>query len=206
MKQLPSVLLLQALLLPSCYAAAATNDDLMTRLEALEKRLDEQQQALSSAAQPLPLSWEGYAVVNLYGIDTYSNAQDNEPEFQWRADVERFVLEPSYRFNDAIRFVAEIEFEHGGTGSAVEYEAEEFGEYEGEIEQGGEVLLEELFIEISQSRALNWRFGHMAVHVGMVNTHNAPSDYFSTRRSAAETRVCHGPKHGSGGTRGLAAG
>jgi hypothetical protein len=38
----------------------------------------------------------------------------------------------------------EVEFEHGGTGSALELEYEEFGEFEQEVEKGGEVLVEEL--------------------------------------------------------------
>ena len=35
----------------------------------------------------------------------------------------------------------------GGTGGALEIEYEEFGEYETEVEKGGEVILEELYIK-----------------------------------------------------------
>lgn len=40
----------------------------------------------------------------------------------------------------------EIEFEHGGTESAVEIDADESGEYEAETERGGEVALEQFWL------------------------------------------------------------
>lgn len=56
----------------------------------------------------------------------------------------------------------EIEFEYGGTGSAREIEwYEENGEYEVEIEKGGEVALEQFHITKLIHPAFNIRAGHM---------------------------------------------
>lgn len=85
---------------------------------------------------------------------------------------------------------AEIEFEHGGTGSALELEWEEFGEYEHEVEKGGEVLVEELYVSKSffQER-LKLKLGRFYVAVGQLSNNYRPTDYLAGRRSEAETTV-----------------
>ena len=56
-----------------------------------------------------------------------------------RVDLPHAVIMLGYDFGHGWTFNTEIEFEHGGTESAVEVEAEETGEFEKEIERGGEV-------------------------------------------------------------------
>ena len=56
-------------------------------------------------------------------------------------DVPHVVFYIGYDFGRGWSIGSEIEYEHGGTGSAVEIEEEEFGEYESEVEKGGEVNL-----------------------------------------------------------------
>src|SRR5262245_54380322 len=58
----------------------------------------------------------------------------------------RLVLELEQELPGDVELEAEVEFEHGGTGAAREVEYEEFGEFETEVEKGGEVLVEELYI------------------------------------------------------------
>ena len=55
----------------------------------------------------------------------------------------RFVLAFDYKFNSKWILGAEIEFESGGTGTAFELENTENGEYETEVEKGGEVAIEQ---------------------------------------------------------------
>ena len=43
-----------------------------------------------------------------------------------------------------LEFEAEVELEHGGTGTSLELDYEEFGEFEQEVSKGGEVALEEI--------------------------------------------------------------
>ena len=52
-------------------------------------------------------------------------------------DVPKFVLAPAFYFDSTFYIDSEIEFEHLGTGSSMEIEYEEFGEYEFESEKGG---------------------------------------------------------------------
>jgi hypothetical protein len=83
---------------------------------------------------------------------------------------------------------AEIEFEHGGTGAAKEIEYEEFGEFETEVEKGGEVVVEELYVEKEIGR-FELKVGRFYVAVGQLSYYYRPTDYLGTVRSEAETTV-----------------
>lgn len=157
-------------------------------IERQQKQIDALAEQFSNNSAP-SLEWEGYGVINYAQYDFFRNAQDDTPDRRARMDVERFVLELKHAFSDSAKLEAEIEFEHGGTGSAIEYEPEEFGEYELEVEKGGEIKLEKLQLEIEYSKGLGIRFGHIIVPFGMVNTHHRPGDYFTTQRSLAETSL-----------------
>ena len=93
--------------------------------------------------------------------------------------IPRFILAFDYKFSPKWVLSSEIEFEYGGTGAAREVEwYEENGEYETEIEKGGEVALEQFHISYLMNKHLNFRFGHMIVPVGLTNAHQ---DRKSTR-------------------------
>ena len=122
----------------------------------------------------------------------------NYQDFNWQTfpgkraaiDLERFVLEPSYRISKKIRVKAEIEFEHGGTGASVEFDRfEEFGEFEYEIEKGGEVILEQLNIDWSFRKWLNLKIGHFEVPIGLMPYRDEPTDYFTTTISEMESSL-----------------
>lgn len=155
-------------------------------IEALQEAMVAQQEDKDA---PSGFSWQGYGVINYQEFDFFTNAQDNDPERRATTDLERFVLIPTYDFNESIRLVAEIEFEHGGTGSAVEFEPEEAGEFEAEIEKGGEIILEQLNLVFDFRPALNFRVGEILIPFGMVNTHHQPTEYFTLQRSLAETSL-----------------
>ena len=94
----------------------------------------------SATAQFDRFSVEGYGIINYYKF-----WWDTDLPRRAAFDLERFAIEPEYRVNDKIKLEAEIEFEHGGTGSTMEFDKlEEFGEYEQETEKGGEVVVEKL--------------------------------------------------------------
>lgn len=104
-------------------------------------------------------------------------------------DIPRLVLEFKYHFTPEWKFTTEIEFEHGGTGSALELEYEEFGEYEAEIEKGGEVVLEQFHITRHFSKAFNVRVGHDIVPIGLLNLKHKAKYYFTSERPESERRM-----------------
>lgn len=116
--------------------------------------------------------------------ETYKN--DNS---HGRFDIPHVVIYLGYDFGKGWSMGTEIEFEHGGTESAVEIEEEEAGEYESEVERGGEVALEQFWIQKTFSRALNLRMGHIVVPVGATNQHHMPTEFFTVYRPEGENTI-----------------
>lgn len=106
-----------------------------------------------------------------------------------RFDLPHVVIFLGYDFGNGWTMGSEIEFEHGGTESAVEIEEEEGGEYESEIERGGEVALEQFWIQKSFMPQLNLRVGHMVVPVGYTNAHHLPTEFFGVYRPQGENAI-----------------
>lgn len=106
-----------------------------------------------------------------------------------RFDLPHVVINLGYDFGKGWTMGMEIEFEHGGTESAIEMEADESGEYEAETERGGEVALEQFWIQKSFCKALNLRFGHIVVPVGATNRHHMPNEFFTVYRPEGESTI-----------------
>ncbi len=140
---------------------------------------------INAIAEPNPFSVSGYGVINYSHFDW-----ELDPSRRAAVDVERFVIAPKYRINDTISLEAELEFEHGGTGSTMEFDKfEEFGEFETEIEKGGEVIVEKLAAVFSFQSLFNLRVGHIIVPVGLVAKRHRPQHYFTTTRPEAEVHL-----------------
>lgn len=116
--------------------------------------------------------------------ETYKNTG-----YHSRADLPHVTFFLGYEFGKGWRLNTEIEFEHGGTESAVELEAEEAGEYETEVERGGEVALEQFWIEKTFCNSVNLRFGHIIVPIGYTNGNHLPTEFFTVYRPAGESTI-----------------
>ena len=92
----------------------------------------------------------------------------------------------------------EIEFEHTGTGAAVEKEFTEAGEWEAEIEKGGEVELEQFWIQKSFAPQFNVRIGHLVVPVGGLNNAHEPLNFFTVYRPEGEFTILPSTWHDTG--------
>ncbi len=88
-----------------------------------------------------------------------------------------------------LTFSSELELEHGGTGIAREIEWEEFGEYEVEVEKGGEVVLEQAFLEAQLGAGFSARLGHLLLPVGLTTTYHLPTLFSATHRPESESRL-----------------
>lgn len=106
-----------------------------------------------------------------------------------RVDLPHAVINLGYDFGHGWTFGTEIEFEHGGFEGAVEKETEETGEFEQEIERGGEVALEQFWLQKSFGRHLNIRAGHIVVPVGMTNYSHLPNQFFTIYRPEGENTI-----------------
>ena len=149
---------------------------------------------VESAKHRLTIGGYGEAVAsrmfysNNYKRYTSADLYKNDKGFG-QFDLPHVVLYLGYDFGKGWSLGTEIEFEHGGTESAVEIEEEETGEYESEVERGGEVALEQFWLQKSFSPALNLRMGHMVVPVGGTNNAHMPTEFFTVYRPEGENTI-----------------
>ena len=115
--------------------------------------------------------------------------------------IPRFVIAMDYKFNSKWQLGAEVEFESGGTGVTYEIEegtGSENGEYETEIEKGGEVALEQFHITRFIVPQINVRVGHLILPVGLTNTHHEPTNFFTAMRPEGDTKIMPSTWHETG--------
>lgn len=113
-------------------------------------------------------------------------------------DIPRFVMLINYDFGSGFSLGTEIEYEHGGTGGAMEFEYDEMGEYETEVEKGGEVVLEQFHLTKRFSSVFNLRVGHLILAMGLTNKHHLPTEYFTSSRPESETAFMPSTWHETG--------
>lgn len=115
-----------------------------------------------------------------------------------RFDIPHFVVYIGYDFGHGWKMQSEIEFEHTGTGSSVEKEFTEAGEWEVETEKGGEVEVEQFWIQKSFFPQLNIRVGHIIVPVGGLNNAHEPLNFFTVYRPEGENTILPSTWHDTG--------
>jgi hypothetical protein len=89
-------------------------------------------------------------------------------------DFHRFVLLFTHRFSDRVRFVSELELEHAVV--------------EG-LEEGGELELEQAYLDFLVTPALNFRAGMMLVPVGIINERHEPPVFHGVERPFVDTVI-----------------
>ena len=141
---------------------------------------------------PFELSWSGYADILFSWFDHGPNQNrpgGSESDSRLELDLARFILELEGEMPAGLGFEAEIEFEHGGTGAAFEVEYEEFGEFEQEVEQGGEVFIEELYLRKNFGDWGKLKVGRFYIGYGLLSQLYKPSGYLAARRPESETMI-----------------
>lgn len=172
----------------SAYAQESVSDSIATK-----------------ATERKSLSVGGYGEV-AYSRNFYSDNQYRYKNWEkykddpshGRFDIPHAVIYLGYDFGHGWSWGTEIEFEHTGTGTATEIEADEGGEYEQEVEKGGEVELEQFWINKRFSKAANIRFGHIIVPVGLNNAHHEPLNFFTVYRPEGEHTILPSTWHDTG--------
>lgn len=195
-------MILSGLFSTSAYASKEDNvqkqfDLQKEQLIAIEKKiasLKKQQEQLklkgNSATKVKNWQINSYGSILYKNEEIFRNIQDVSPEKRTKTDVERVVFEYVYDINEKWQIETEIEYEHGGTGSAIEYDGfEEFGEFETEIEAGGEIIVEKLQARYMVNSNVSVKMGRIFVPVGLGTELHKPNQYFSTERHWSEASV-----------------
>ena len=107
-----------------------------------------------------------------------------------RFDLPRVSVTLDYDLGKGWTVGSEVEFEHGGNSTAVEIEAEVSGEYHAETEKGGDVIVEEFWLNKAfwQGR-FNVKAGEIIVPVGYVNAYHDPMNYFTCYSPEGESTI-----------------
>ena len=189
----------QKVLLFSLCLAACTVNALADNAVGNDKDNDNTEKAEEKAPQPksrLTVGGYGEAVYarnffsdNYLRYNSAEAAALRKDERHGRFDLPHVVIYLGYDFGKGWTMGTEIEFEHGGTESAIEIEEEEGGEYESEIERGGEVALEQFWIQKSFCSQLNVKMGHIIVPIGATNQHHMPTEFFGVYRPEGENTI-----------------
>ena len=202
--KMKAILLTAVLALSSlCAMAQETEDksvDAVTGATQQTKKTDRLKNALSR----LSLGGYGEAVMtrNFYSqsFNRYKKPENYaDDKSHGRFDLPHICLNIGYDFGKGWTMGSEIEFEHGGTGSAVEIEAEEAGEYEAEGEKGGEVNIEQFWINKAfMGGKLNIKAGEIIVPVGYSNAYHEPNQFFTVYRPEGEATIMPNTWHQMG--------
>ena len=147
--------------------------------------------SVETAADKLSkFSFESYGTAVYTSDEYFDNVQDTTPERRNRFDLERVVTEFGYQFTDSWSMEVEIEYEHGGTGVALEYDGfDEFGEFETEVEAGGEVMIEKAELRYRPSKAFGIKFGNIHVPIGLTSMLHKPNQYLTVMRHRSEAAM-----------------
>ena len=139
-----------AVMMTASLAANAQNEE-TENLKPEDTKTEKTVSRANNALSRLSIGGYGEAVMsrNFYSqhFNRYRDpATYKDDKSHGRFDLPHVTLNLGYNFGKGWTMGMEIEFEHGGTESAVEIDADESGEYEAEVERGGEVALEQFWL------------------------------------------------------------
>lgn len=121
-----------------------------------------------------------------YGEMYYSHTNKNIGTDSSKVDVYRFVPYIGYKFTDNIILNAELEFEHGGVAN------------DGGDAEGGEVIVEFLYLDFLLNENINFRVGNMLMPVGLINERHEPTLFTTVQRPNTAKSILPTTWHESG--------
>lgn len=160
-------------ILAIAIAGALGSAPVMAQQPTLEQRLEILQQevdALKAQSSASGSSGAANTSVGGYGEAMYNNYRDDT--VQDKADLKRYVLFIGHKFNERLRLFSELEVEHA------------------QVDQdGGEVAMEQAYIEFGLTEKTNARAGLMLVPMGITNETHEPPTFYGVERNEVETRI-----------------
>nr|WP_295900433.1 hypothetical protein [uncultured Bdellovibrio sp.] len=157
---------------------------------------DEKPIATSTASVEKPrgefpkFEFKSYGYISFSQHETFKTVQNLEPIVRRQMDLAEFAFEGEYILTENSKIEFEVEIEHGGVGTAVEFDPfEEFGEFEQEIEKGGEVVLHEVYYKKSFKYDTTLKVGKFPLFISLGSVLTKPHRYPSILPSDVEARM-----------------
>lgn len=115
-------------------------------------------------------SASGKTTLGGYGEIVLNNYRDSSKKDE--ADLKRFVIFLGHKFSDRVRLLSELEVEHAKADKT-----------------GGEVAMEQAYIEYSLNDSANARAGMMLMPLGITNEIHEPPTFYGVERNEVESRI-----------------
>ena len=171
-------------------ARAATQAELEAKVAELAQQLQEVQRELATLRtqqQPVTSAPGAVAtaeaatgraapdrnVVDWFGYGELNYSRPTGDSSGTTADVGRFVLGASYRFDERTRFISEVEIEHAVSSA----------------DDAGEVEVEQAWIERELSDTIYAKLGLFLIPSGLLNESHEPTRYYGVFRNFVETQI-----------------
>jgi hypothetical protein len=121
-----------------------------------------------------------------YGEMYYAHTSNETSKDSSKIDVYRFVPYIGYKFSDNIILNVELEFEHGGVAN------------DGGDAEGGEVIVEFMYLDFLINKNFNIRTGNMLVPMGLINEKHEPTLFTTVQRPNTAKNLIPSTWHESG--------
>lgn len=121
-----------------------------------------------------------------YGEMFYSHTDNEGGSKSSKVDVYRFVPYIGYKFSDNIILNVELEFEHGGIAN------------DDGTAEGGEVIVEFMYLDFLLKSYANIRVGHLLVPMGLINERHEPTLFNTVQRPTTAKNLIPSTWHESG--------
>lgn len=112
----------------------------------------------------------GYGELHYNNLDNGLAGGNDKKEI----DFHRAILFLGHEFNDRIRFWSELEVEHAQAGDG---------------KDGGEVSMEQAYIEFDLNENMSSRAGIMLVPMGIINETHEPPTFYGVERNPVENKI-----------------
>lgn len=120
----------------------------------------------------------------------FKNVNDKSPFRRRVLDMKKIGAEVEVKVNPVSKFEIELEVEHGGVGTALEYDAlEEGGEFEVETERGGEVEVEEAYYGRKLTNSTDLLLGKAPLYFSLSSVLRYPLMYQAAFPANLESRM-----------------
>ena len=147
---------------------AAMQDELNTVKEKLDMTLDMLENSASQASAPSTTTLGGYGELHYNNLENQMTGGNDKKEI----DFHRFILFLSHEFSDNVRLFSELEVEHAQADK-----------------NGGEVAIEQAYLEFDVAADTVSRAGIFLVPVGIINETHEPPTFYGVERNPVEKNI-----------------
>jgi hypothetical protein len=168
------VLVLSALFIGAAGAVAEESD----RIQALEKQMaamNEEIAVLKGEQSDLSVTKEQDSKVRFGGYgEIHANFEENGNSV---FDIHRLVMYVGYDFSDWIKLNSEVELEHAFVADSADGD------------NGGEISIEQLYVDFLFADAVNARVGRVLAPIGIINQNHEPTLFFGVERPGVDKNI-----------------